>query len=106
MQLKQTLEDEATRPQAFDIIHSLVGHIEVHPGKERGHCDVVVVGALAQFLAFAQQKTTAGSSRADGTSLMVAGARNRLDLQLRELLKTAIVWENTASGLRTSAVGP
>jgi hypothetical protein len=32
------------------------------PGQERGHCDVVVVGALAQFLAFAQQKTTAGSS--------------------------------------------
>ena len=26
-------------------------------------------------------------------------ARNRLDLQLRELLKTAIVWEETASGL-------
>ena len=73
IKLKEILDDEATRPQAFDVIRSLIGHIEVHPGQERGHCDVVVVGALAQFLAFAQQKTTAGSSRADGTSLMVAG---------------------------------
>jgi hypothetical protein len=78
IKLKEILDDEATRPQAFDIIRSLIGHIEIHPGQERGHCDVVVVGALAQFLAFAQQKTTAGSSRADGTSLMVAGARNHL----------------------------
>jgi len=37
---------------------------------------------------------------------VVAGARNRLDLQLRELLKTAIIWEESASGLRTSAFGP
>ncbi len=72
-QLKQILNDEATRPQAIDIIRSLIGHIEVHPGQERGQCDVVVVGALAHFLAFAQQKTTAGSRGADGTFLMVAG---------------------------------
>ena len=58
IQLKQFLDDDATRPQAFDIIRSLIGHIEVHPGQKRGHCDVVVVDALAQFLAFAQQKTT------------------------------------------------
>ena len=51
------------------------------PGQERGHCEVVVVGALAQFLAFAQP-TTVGSSRADGTSLMVAGARNQRYLHL------------------------
>jgi hypothetical protein len=82
MEVKKILDDEATRPQAFDIIRSLIGHIEVSPGQERGHCDVVVVGALAQFLAFAQQKTTAGSSRADGTSLMVAGARNQRYLHL------------------------
>ena len=82
VQLKQILDDETTRPQAVDIIRSLIGHIEVHPGQERGHCDVVVVGALAQFLAFAQQKTTAGSSRADGTSLMVAGACNHRELTL------------------------
>ena len=78
IELKQILDDEATRPRAFDIIRSLIGHIEVHPTQTRGHCDVVVVGALAQFLAFAQQKATAGSSRTDGTSLMVAGTRSHL----------------------------
>ena len=82
IQLKQILDDEATRPRAFDIIRSLIGHIEVHPTQKRGHCDVIVVGALAQFLAFAQQKTTAGSSRAGGTSLMVAGTRNQRCLHL------------------------
>ena len=87
IELKQILDDEATRPRAFDIIRSLIGHIEVHPTQTRGHCDVVVVGALAQFLAFAQQKATAGSSRTGGTSLMVAG---RLDLQLRLLTTVAI----------------
>jgi site-specific DNA recombinase len=53
-QLKQILDDEGTRSQAVDIIRSLIGHIEVHPRQERGRCDVVVVGALAQVLAFAQ----------------------------------------------------
>ena len=77
IELKQILDDEATRPRAFDIIRLLIGHIEVHPTQTRGHCAVVVVGALAQFLAFAQQKTPAGSSLTDGTSLMVAGTRNQ-----------------------------
>ena len=61
------------RPQVVEIIRSLIDRIEVHPGKERGHCEVLIVGALAQIIAFAQQKTTAASSRGGGTSLMVAG---------------------------------
>jgi len=37
-----------------------------------------MVGALAQILAFTQQKTTAASSSGnDGTFLMVAGARKQ-----------------------------
>ena len=88
--LQQILGDEVIRPQAVEIIRSLIDRIEIHPGKERGHCEVVVVGALAQILAFAQQKTTAASSGDSGTFLMVAGARNRLDLQLRDLLETTI----------------
>jgi site-specific DNA recombinase len=71
--LQEVLEDEATRPQAVEIIRSLIDRIEVHPRQERGRCDVVVVGALAQILAFAQQKTTAASSGGGGTFLMVAG---------------------------------
>jgi site-specific DNA recombinase len=103
--LQEVLGDEATRPQAVEIIRSLLDRIEVRPGQERGHCEVIIVGALAQILAFAQQKTTAASSGDGGTFLMVAGncsrtyqvgteknglkigcgARNRLDLQLRLL---------------------
>ena len=41
--------------------------------RTRGHCEVTIVGALAQILAFAQQKTTTASTRGGGTSLMVAG---------------------------------
>ena len=55
------------------VIRSLIDRIEVHPGQMRGRCEVIIVGALAQILAFAQQKTTAASSGDGGTSLMVAG---------------------------------
>jgi site-specific DNA recombinase len=72
-ELKNILNDETTRPQAVDIIRSLIDHIEIIPGQKRGQCEIVVVGALAQFLAFAQQKATAASSGDDGTFLMVAG---------------------------------
>jgi hypothetical protein len=67
------LDHEATRPQAVESIRSPINRIEVHPGQERGRCEVIIVGALAQILAFAQQKTTAASSGAGGTFLMVAG---------------------------------
>ena len=43
--------------------------------KEQGKPDVVLVGALAQILAFTQQKTTAASGLGGGGRvLMVAGA--------------------------------
>jgi len=73
-ELKTILHDETTRAQASDIIRSLIDHIEVTPGQKRGQCEVVVVGALAQVLSFAQQKTTALSVGDGGTFLMVAGA--------------------------------
>jgi site-specific DNA recombinase len=71
MELQQVLNDEATRPQAVETIRSLMIRIEVSPGEARGHCDIVVVGALAQVLSFAQRK--AGLPSDAGTSLMVAG---------------------------------
>ena len=58
---------------------SLIERIDVHPGAERGRCEVIIVGALAQILAFTQQQTTAVPGGDDGTFLMVAGARNRLN---------------------------
>jgi len=45
--LQQVLDDEAARPQLVEIIRSLIDRIEVHPSKERGHCEVLIVGALA-----------------------------------------------------------
>ena len=71
--LQRVLDDEATRPQAIEAIRSLIERIEIHPGQERGRCEVIIVGALAQILALAQQKTTAASSGDRGTFLMVAG---------------------------------
>jgi site-specific DNA recombinase len=71
--LQQALQHEATRPQVVETIRSLVDRIEVTPGLERGHCEVTIVGALAQILAFAHEKTTAASAGDGGTSLMVAG---------------------------------
>jgi hypothetical protein len=68
--LRQTLGDEATRPHAVELIRSLLDRVEVHPSQERGRCEVIIVGALAQLLAFAQQKTTAASPGDGGTFLM------------------------------------
>lgn len=68
----------------MEIIRTLIERIDVYPAEERGQCDVVIVGALAQILAFTQQKTTAASSSEnDGTFLMVAGARNHRELTLK-----------------------
>ena len=86
-ELNHILHDEATRPQAVDIVRSLIDKIEITPGKMRGQCEIVVVGALAQILAFAQQKTTAASSGDGGKFLMVAGARNHL-YRTRLLIQT------------------
>ena len=73
--LQDLLVDETARPQAVEIIRSLVERIDVlHPGAERVDRTVVLVGALAQILAFTQQQTTAASGGDGGTFLMVAGA--------------------------------
>ena len=57
----------------------MIQRIEIHEGKERGKSDVILVGALAQILAFTQQTKTAASFTGDsGRVLMVAGARSHL----------------------------
>jgi hypothetical protein len=81
-ELRRILDDEATRPQAVEVIRSLIERIEIHPGQKRGVCEVILVGALAQILAFARQKTTAASPGDGGTFLLVAGACNHRELTL------------------------
>ena len=68
------LTDDATRPQAMDIIRSLIDRIEVTEGTERGKPDVVLIGALAAILAFTQNNTAALISENGGRVLLVAGA--------------------------------
>ena len=68
---------DATRPQAMDIIRSLIDRIKVAEGEERGKPDVILVGALAAILAFPQKNTAALISENGGRVFLVAGARNR-----------------------------
>ena len=70
--LQLILEDETTRPQAVETIRSLIDRIEIRPGSQRGRCEVVVVGALAEILAFVQERTS--NTQVSGTFLVVAGA--------------------------------
>ncbi len=84
-ELQSLLTDETARPQAMELIRSMIEHIEVHAGKERGKPDVILVGALAQILAFTQQNNTAASNGDGGRVLMVAGARNHL-------YRTNLIW--------------
>ena len=85
-ELQSLLTDETARPQAMELIRSMIEHIEVHAGKERGKPDVILVGALAQILAFTQQNNTAASNGDGGRVLMVAGARNHRELTLQVLV--------------------
>ena len=85
-ELQSLLTDETMRSQAMDVIRSMIERIEVHAGEERGKPDVILVGALAQILAFTQQnkqtKTAASGAGDDGRVLMVAGARYQRCLHL------------------------
>ena len=73
MELQTLLSDEKSRPQAMEIIRSMIDRIEVRAGEERGKAEVILVGALAQILTFTQQNKTAASNGSDGRVLMVAG---------------------------------
>ena len=77
--LASLLLDEASRPEAMEIIRSMIDHIEVSPGAKRGQADVRLVGALAQILSYAaspEAQTHNAASGGDGVGrvLMVAGA--------------------------------
>ncbi len=70
------LTDDASRPQAMEIIRGLIERIEVAPGDMRGKANVTLFGALASILDFAMGPANAKAT-ADGGSCrvsMVAGA--------------------------------
>lgn len=75
--LQTLLTDETARPKAMDLIRSMIDHIEINAGTERGNPEVILVGALAQILSFTQQNKTAASNGSDGRVLLVAGACNK-----------------------------
>ena len=52
----------------------MIDRIEIHAGEKRGNPDVVLAGALAQILAYAQESKTAVSARDGGRVSVVAGA--------------------------------
>lgn len=74
-QLQSLLDDETARPEAMEIIRSMIDRIEVRPGAKRGQAEVTLVGALASILDFASAKTTNAASQGgvDGRVLLVAG---------------------------------
>jgi len=76
-ELQSLLEDDSTKHQAMGIIRSMIDHVEVAEGTERGKPDVTLVGALASILAFTQNNTAALHEENGGRVLLVAGARNR-----------------------------
>jgi site-specific DNA recombinase len=73
-ELQPLLEDDSSKHQAMGIIRSMIDHVEVAEGTERGKPDVTLVGALASILAFTQTNTAALHEENGGRVLMVAGA--------------------------------
>jgi site-specific DNA recombinase len=81
VELQSLLAEETARPEAMEIMRSLVDHIDVHAGQARGKSTVILVGALAGILSFtwfhrqdAQKNNTAPMEKNGGRALMVAGA--------------------------------
>ena len=74
--LETLLQDEDTKPQATDILRSLIQRIEISAGQRRGHAEVRIFGALASILDFALESTHAKATADGGLCrvLLVAGA--------------------------------
>jgi site-specific DNA recombinase len=86
--LHEALQDTATHDEAFELIRSLIDEIRVIP--EDGELRIELRGALAGILALSAAGKKPGDREATGLAeqiKMVAGARNRLDLLLRAILK-------------------
>jgi site-specific DNA recombinase len=102
--LQDALNEPEIRDEALQILRGLVERVSISPA-ENG-LEVEIVGEIAKMVELGIENN-AKRATLDETMTrsvkVVAGTRNRLDLQLQELLKTAIPWETT---LRTSACVP
>jgi D-alanyl-D-alanine dipeptidase len=86
MNLAEALNDEQTRLEAAECIRELIVEIRLVP--QRGKLRVELYGELAALINLAN-----GHPHSKGTGVqvtLVAGTRNRLDLQLRELLEAVV----------------
>ena len=73
--LKSLLQNYATKHQATEIIRSLIEKIVVSPRVQRGKSAVVLHGAFASILAYANDTAHSGVvSSGVGRVLLVAGA--------------------------------
>jgi site-specific DNA recombinase len=73
-ELQTLLSNETTRPEAMELIRSMIERIEVHAGDDHKTPNVILMGALAAILDYTQQNKTAVSGGDDGRVLMVAGS--------------------------------
>ena len=72
--LNSLLQNEATKHHATEIIRSLIEKIVVSPTCQRGKSEVVLHGALASILAFANDTAQSGVLPSGvGRVLLVAG---------------------------------
>jgi DNA invertase Pin-like site-specific DNA recombinase len=89
--LEEELADPEIAAEAKSVLRSLIKTIKVTPGAKRGDVTLELHGELAAILAAGQVKRNK-----DGTLVapiqvsVVAGARNRLDLQLKGLLSASL----------------
>jgi site-specific DNA recombinase len=90
-QLQRALDDPEIRDEAVQILRGLIEYVSIGP-IENG-LEIEIVGEIAKMVELGIE-TNPKQANLDEKSTrsvkVVAGARNRLDLQLRELLKTAI----------------
>jgi hypothetical protein len=77
------------------VLRGLIDRIELRPRSDAKGVDAVLHGDLAEILSLCEEaprKRKLPEAKGSGSQLsLVAGARNRLDLQLQELLATIVL---------------
>src|SRR5262245_39946314 len=89
--LEEALNDSTIRPKAADALRTLIDRIVLYPGERRGELRAELHGELGAILALSQVGgKTNRTPEAEVRVSVVAGTRNHLDLQLRELLEAVV----------------